>query len=129
MLFLLDVGVRRIQLDREQWEKAFATIKRTVLFWRTMPRPATGDESLAALLARRDQVRAKQGAVASETRPELFSPQRVAELPESPGETAFPAPKRPSEASAGRSGSPEEEPATTTSRLLQAKRKAQRKKN
>ncbi len=60
ILFPLDVAVRRIQLDREEWLKATRTLRRWLLFWKPAPRPVQADESLAALLNRRDEVRAKK---------------------------------------------------------------------
>jgi len=75
VLFVLDVGIRRIQLDREEWVKATATLRRWLVFWKPVPRPSEADESLGALLARREQVRAKQTAPAPAPNPELFRPQ------------------------------------------------------
>src|SRR5437870_7301580 len=60
ILFVLDVGVRRIQIDREEWLRATQTLRRWLLFWNPPPRPAEAEESLAALLARREVVRSKQ---------------------------------------------------------------------
>src|SRR5438552_6651706 len=76
VLFPLDVGVRRIQIDRAEWLRATQLLRRRLFFWRGAPRPVESDESLAALLARRDQVRAKQTAPAVEPRPDLFQPER-----------------------------------------------------
>jgi len=56
-LFTLDIGIRRVHIDREEWLKATANLRRMIFFWRGKPRPVEADESLAALLARRDQVR------------------------------------------------------------------------
>ena len=49
ILFTLDVGVRRIQIDREEWLKATQTLRRWVFFWRVKPRPVEADESLVQL--------------------------------------------------------------------------------
>src|SRR6266478_2321532 len=76
MLFTIDVGVRRIQLDREEWLRATQSLRRWLLFWRGVPRPPAADESLAALLARREIVRSKQTALPLEPRPELFRPEK-----------------------------------------------------
>jgi uncharacterized membrane protein len=124
ILFVFDVALRRIQLDREQWEKMLASVRRTVLFWKGVPRPVESDESLAALLSRRDQIRAKQTAPAAEARPELFKPARQVVLPARP-ETSAPASPA-MEVKAPPRG--EQKPVSTTSRLLEAKRKAQRRK-
>src|SRR5439155_3867925 len=66
ILFVIDVATRRIQIERDQWQRALLRAKQTVLFWKGVPRPAQADESLAALLARRDQVRTTQTAPAAE---------------------------------------------------------------
>ena len=129
ILFVLDVAVRRIDIGREQWEKFTARVRQTIFFWRGVPRPAQADESLATLLARRDQVRTTQTAPAPEARPELFKPVQSVVLPSRPGTGEEPdlnldisEPEKPA-AGAG------QKPESTTSRLLDAKRKAQRKKD
>jgi uncharacterized membrane protein len=129
LLFLVDVGVRRIQIEREQWQKAVAKAKRTVLFWKHIPRPVAADESLAALLARRDHVRTTQTGPAPEARAELFAPQQPVIIPARPakeqgatkGDGSTPVPPTTSDAPKG------DAPANTTGRLLEAKRRAQRK--
>src|SRR5438309_714282 len=128
ILFVLDVGIRRIQLDHEEWVKATATLRRWIVFWQPPPRPVEADESLGALLARREQVRAKQTAPAIQPNPDLFRPETPVVLPRAekaatPGlaasviatEAEPPKPARPGE------------PTSTTSRLLEAKRRARKK--
>ena len=56
ILFCFDVGIRRIQLDREEWLRVTQTLRRWFFFWQPPPRPVEAEESLAALLARRDAV-------------------------------------------------------------------------
>jgi hypothetical protein len=128
ILFVLDVAVRRIDIDREQWEKFTARMRQTIFFWRGVPRPAQADESLATLLARRDQVRTTQTAPAPEARPELFKPAQPVVLPNRPASGESPAPaleiQEPEKPASGAGQKPE----STTSRLLDAKRRAQRKK-
>ena len=119
ILFVIDVATRRIQIERDQWQRALLRAKQTVLFWKGVPRPAQADESLAALLARRDQVRTTQTAPAAEARPEWFKPRQPLVPP-----TPTPAPVQPPE-QASAPGEPT--PESTTSRLLEAKRRAQRK--
>jgi hypothetical protein len=125
-LFPLDVGVRRIQLEREQLMKALAFVRRKLFFWEGIARPVEADESLTALLARRDQVRAKQTAPAVQPAPELFQPTRPATVAAAGsakadiGRASAVEPARPEEKKA-------EQPVGTTSRLLEAKRRAQRK--
>jgi hypothetical protein len=128
VLFVADVGVRRIQIDREEWLKATATLRRWLLFWKPKPQPTSADESLAALLARREQVRtrtlpggesAPAGRAAATPRPALFQ----AKAPPS----STPAPQPPPEAPAKPTAAAP--PASVTERLLEAKRRAQRKKS
>lgn len=127
ILFVLDVGVRRIQLDREEWQRAWAAVRRRVFFWKPPPRPAPADVSLAALLAKRDEVRGRLQAAASETRPDLFQPkEEPPPLPVAqPGETPQPVPTPTAEATPA---PPTGAPASTASRLLEAKRRAQKRK-
>ena len=129
ILFPLDVGVRRIQLDRVEWLKATATLRRWLFFWRGVPRAPEADESLAALLARRDQVRAKQTAPAAPPSPELFKPQKPVVIIPERKETAPPQAAAGPVVGASPSAQPDEQPASTTSRLLEAKRRAQQRKD
>jgi uncharacterized membrane protein len=126
ILFPLDVGVRRIQLDKAEWLKATATLRRWLFFWKGVPRAPEADESLAALLARRDQVRSKQTASSAQPGPELFRPQRpVVIIPARKEPVPSVADSRPvTEAPP----SSVEQPVSTTSRLLEAKRRAQQRK-
>ena len=121
-LFIIDVGVRRVQLEREQIVKAWVSVMRTVFFWKGVPRAAEADESLAALLTRRDQVRSKQ--TAPEARPELFRPQTPVFLPTRPAHSDSPVMEIKSEEEPGaQPGAAKDQSTTTTSRLLDAKRK------
>jgi hypothetical protein len=126
ILFPVDVGVRRIQMDRAEWHKALATLRRWLFFWRPDESPRSADESLAALLARRGQVRSSTTAPGLAPAPELFQPRQAPTIPapDSPlASTAEPVspPTPPDQSSA---------PApTTTSRLLAAKRRAQQRRN
>jgi hypothetical protein len=101
-------------------------LRRLVLFWRGRPRPAAADESLAALLARRDQVRSTQTAPAQPS-PELFQPRRPGAFggKESPVMTVSPKPEAAEMPEPG--AKPEEKPLSTTGRLLDAKRRAKKK--
>jgi uncharacterized membrane protein len=125
LLFPLDVGVRRIQIDRDEWRKWMVKVRQLIGFGR--PRPVESDESLAALLTRRDQVRAKQTGPAVQPAPDLFMPQRqVTATPPAQDSGKFTTPEAAPEPAAA---SKPEQPVGTTSRLLEAKRRAQRKKN
>lgn len=131
LLFVADVGIRRIQIDRDEWLKATATLHRWVFFWKGKPRPVEADESLAALLVRRDSVRARTTAPAkpSEPKPELFKPKQpvvIAER-ERPAE-AIQMPASTTPVAGSKTEKPPEAPESTTSRLLEAKRRAHRKK-
>ncbi len=123
LLFPLDVGIRRIQVDRAEWQKLFALVRSKLLFWRGKPRPVEADESLEALLARREQVRARTTAAPAEVNPALFQPvnapkiEEPVSVPPQPATAAAPPPDKSKKAP----------PAETTSRLLEAKRRAQRR--
>lgn len=129
ILFVLDVGVRRIDLEREQVAKAVAAVQRFVFFWQHKPRPVEADESLNTLLARREQVRStRTSAGTAEPRQDLFKPQEPAKVADfslsqqsekSPAvEATPPAETKPAT----------EDPASTTNRLLEAKRRAQKRR-
>ena len=132
LLFTVDVGVRRIQLDRDEMRRLWDKVRTKVFFWQGVPRPPEADESLNALLARRDQVRAGQTAPAAEPDPNLFRPENAPTLP-LPGEASGTeagtvAPARP--AAPPPAAKPADQPSaeSVTSRLLEAKRRAQQRK-
>ncbi len=127
LLFTLDVAARRIQIDREEWQRATQTLRRWLFFWQGVPRTPEAEESLAALLARREAVRSRQTAPALEPNPELFRPRTTptVPLPEAALATAQPQAKEPPPAEPATAAA--EAPASTTSRLLEAKRRAQRR--
>ncbi|HKS35839.1 MAG TPA: VWA domain-containing protein, partial [Verrucomicrobiae bacterium] len=125
LLFPLDVGIRRIYLDKAEWLKATRGLRRWLFFWRGVPRTAEADESLAALLARRDQVRAKQTVPVVQPSPELFKPERPVVPPARPKEPVLVSGDDPPVAEG--QPTPAEGPASTASRLLEAKRRAQRR--
>jgi uncharacterized membrane protein len=121
ILFPIDVGVRRIQLDWEEWLKATANLRRLLFFWRRRERQTGTDEALASLLARRDEARQTfQRDRPSAPNPRLFQPEKTpAEFSVKPSAVAEAKPDEPSQAAGDDS---------TTSRLLAAKRKARRRK-
>jgi hypothetical protein len=123
ILFPLDVAIRRVQLDRAEWLKATENLRRWLFFWRGKPRPVEAEESLGALLARRDKVRATTTAPAMEVNPDLFKPANQ------PTGDAFgtTSPSTTPAAKPAESAPTKTPPAETTSRLLEAKRRAQRK--
>ncbi len=129
ILFVLDVGVRRIDLDRAEWLKLTAMVRKWLFFWKGAPRPAEADESLATLLAKRGEVRSTRTAAGVEARPELFQPQQPAKPAEFSGvETGRP--PAPDELPTTPAPKPAaaEPPTGTTSRLLEAKRRAQKRR-
>ncbi len=129
VLFTLDVGVRRIQIDREEWQRALRAVRRWLFFWEGAPRPAEAEVSLAALLVRRDQVRSRQTSAPVEPSPELFQPQRTSTEPLVEGDGRPATPAAPAATAAEPAQAPAEEPApNTTSRLLEAKRRAQQRR-
>jgi Ca-activated chloride channel homolog len=128
LLFPLDVAIRRIQLDREEWAKATATLRRWIMLGKSAPRPTEADESLNALLARRSQVRETRTKAAPKE--DLFQPEKPVVV-----ETSKPAPlpvagpggeTTPAEPSKNKAAAGQE--AGVTDRLLEAKRRAQRRK-
>ena len=132
LLFTVDVGVRRIQLDRDEVQRVVDKVRRKVFFWQGVPRTAEADESLNALLTRRNQVRTEQTGPSAEPNPDLFRPENAPSLPLPGGETGA-APERPSttpapSAPAAKGGVQQPTPESTTSRLLEAKRRAQQRK-
>jgi hypothetical protein len=129
ILFPFDVAVRRIQLDREEWLKGMRVLRRWIFFWKPAPRSVQSDESLAALLNRRDEVRAQKlpnatqgqvGTVSATAKPDLFKPktevkiEEEVEAKETETTKTIAEQKKPTEAE------------NTTSRLLEAKRRARK---
>lgn len=130
ILFPLDVGLRRIYIDRAEWLKATQTLRRWLFFWHGKPRPVEADESLAALLARREQVRSKTASVASSQPPaSLFAPSRPVVITEPQPARDAPLAERPPAPppEAAPTAPAPKSPASTASRLLEAKKRAQRR--
>jgi uncharacterized membrane protein len=128
LLFVLDVGVRRIQLDRDEWLRATATLRKWMVFWRGVPRPAEAEVSLAALLARREHVRATRTPARDEGRIELFQPERQPAMPPS-GTESVPVADAAKPASETETAQPPgDAPVSTASRLLAAKRRAHQRR-
>jgi uncharacterized membrane protein len=127
LLFPFDVAVRRLQLDRDQWLKAVAALQRWLFFWKGVPRTKEAEESLSALLTRRGQVRAQQAPTVAPPNPDLFRPENPpAALPSDSAKST----DRPSVPGEDPSDDPKKAAApasTTASRLLDAKRRAQKR--
>lgn len=128
ILFVLDVGVRRIQIDREEWLKATADLRRIIFFWKRAQPASESAESLASLLAKRGEVRSTRTA-SGEARPELFRPEQATAPVEWSTDQATAGTPPPDAAPAVTRQEPEpEKPAGTTSRLLEAKKRAQKRR-
>ncbi len=127
ILFILDVGVRRVDIDREEWVRWVQRLKLRLGFGDSQKALET-QESLGSLLARKDQVRTSQTAAGStEIKPsaELFRPQQTPTT--LTGNSSSVSAERPSPTDAGTSDAAAKS-GSTSSRLLEAKRKAQRKR-
>jgi Ca-activated chloride channel family protein len=128
ILFTIDVGVRRIQLDPDELRRAALAVRRRIFFWEGVPRPAEAEESLTSLLARRDRVRSTHTAPATEPNPELFKPTGPV-TQDLPGAQPSQSPTGPAAAPAAQAPAAKPEPdGGTTSRLLEAKRRAQNRR-
>jgi Ca-activated chloride channel family protein len=133
LLFPFDVALRRIDVDRADWARAWARVRCRLFFWQKQAGPLTQDESLSALLARRDQVRAaRQGRPVNEVASELFQPvstpvEHPVAAASSPAAVVA-AQDKPGAAPSGGTGQSEVPPTTTASRLLEAKRRAQQRR-
>jgi hypothetical protein len=104
-LIPLDIGLRRVQLD---WQ--------VIKGWFTFGRVTRGDEVMTKLLTVKKQVAA---TMRGEEKPVRFAPR--------PPRTASPAPRAGATLKAAKPAEPRpaaDAPATTTSRLLEAKRRA-----
>jgi hypothetical protein len=121
ILFPIDVGVRRIQLDWKEWLKATENLRRLLFFWRRSEGQTGTDEALTSLLARRDKARQSfQRDRSSAPDPQLFQPEKTpAGFSAKPSAVAEAKPDEPSQTAGDDS---------ITSRLLAAKRRARRRK-
>ena len=134
LLFPVDVGLRRVQWEGEEWRRVWTAMLR-LLGIRERGAPASDGGSMAALLARKEQVRADAVTSAGlpvEPDPDLFRPKEAVRLRENEsragsGSTApAPAPSRvgPPDQSATEPPSGAE---SATQRLLEAKRRARKR--
>ncbi|KAB2674152.1 MAG: VWA domain-containing protein [Verrucomicrobia bacterium] len=133
-LFVLDVGVRRVDFDREEWGRWLDSVKRRLGFGDARKAVET-EESMAALLARKKEVRAQQASGGD--------PRAVVVLPPKPSADLFrpkqsPVPSQSDAEGQGGTGGTVSTPrsgggtaaptGSPAERLLEAKRRAQRKK-
>jgi hypothetical protein len=127
LLFVLDVGVRRIQIEREEMAKLWVLIRRYLPFLQPAQSRPQAEESLAALLARRDTVRSRHTAPAAQSDPALFKPQHLPTEPLPGFEAATPQTQATSVVESAEPASVAAPPGSTASRLLEAKKRAQRR--
>jgi hypothetical protein len=131
ILFVLDVAVRRVDIDREEWGKWLAKLKRRLGFG-DLKKATAAQGSLGSLLAIKERVRGQKTAagsgapVATQAGAELFKPKQApttaaagseAGAGETSGSTA--ATETPTEPA---------KQTSATGRLLEAKRRAQRRR-
>ncbi len=129
VLFVADVGVRRIYLDRAEWLAATANLRRLLRLGRPSAPLTPAEEPLNALLARHNQVRAQRTGAGTPS-PPLFQPTRPPPTPAAPAQPPAPAgevspsspPGPPAETAPSRP-----DRTAVTSRLLEAKRRAAKK--
>ncbi|MBL9127005.1 MAG: hypothetical protein JNL97_05135, partial [Verrucomicrobiales bacterium] len=135
VLFPVDVGLRRVQLEREELVRAWQGLLRR-LGLRRRKAEAVSDAAMSTLLARKEKVRAAHSPapLPTEAAPELFRPtQSVPAEPETKPKDASAATPTPAATSSPdpAPGTPKdgksEEPSSTASRLLEAKRRARTK--
>ncbi len=130
VLFPLDVGVRRVQLDREEIARAWA---RLLVACRIRRKPAApgGPPGLSTLLARKEEVRASHTGPAITPAPELFQPKHAPDPPlDQEPASSGPSPKPPpsgAPAAAEAGGTPSKPEMSATDRLLEAKRRARKR--
>jgi len=129
ILFPFDVAVRRIQIDREEWLKATKNLRRIIFFWKKEDEEVKSDVSLSALLNRREQVRSTYTAPV-EAKPDLFQPAKTVEVQDA-GEQSEGGGKggdsTQTESPAASEQQPVKNATSTTSRLLDAKRRARKR--
>ncbi|HTH48699.1 MAG TPA: glutamine amidotransferase [Candidatus Limnocylindria bacterium] len=124
ILFVLDVGVRRVDIDREEWSRWWSRL----LGLGDKRKGVQTQESLGNLLATKGRVRSgKTSAGSGETvtvtpSPDLFRPKQAPPAVGGQGSTPPASPDAPADPAA-----PAVEPTSATSRLLEAKKRAQRK--
>ena len=131
LLFPLDVGLRRVQLDRDDLARAYRRTIDWLCFWRQKQAAPDRDESLSALLQHRDAIRARQSRPAPETAIFENLPTTVRSTTGTTASVFQEAKPKKTPPPAVEKSPAEDKPKeteSTTSRLLAAKRKAQRKR-
>ena len=124
LLFVVDIAVRRVMIDREEWAVGWRRVRAWIPFLKPAKQVTSSDPSLSSLLARRHQVRAQQPVAPPSGAPEhLFQPR---EEPSAPAPDPASASSVPPAQQAQAPSAPAAQ-GSTASRLLEAKRRAQKK--
>jgi hypothetical protein len=131
LLFPLDVGIRRIQLEQEELYQAWMWIRRNILFMRSKHQQTKHDEAMEALLKRKEAVRSKQSNRTAPTpRSDLFAPEKedaepadIFFQPNTQDSTKTPSGQKPEPDKAPGEDEGNEGDGSMASRLLAAKRK------
>ena len=83
LLFPIDVGIRRIQIDSNEWGRWIFYLKRILIFWRPSNDNITQEESLHSPLTKRNKKRQellqRQKINFNEPDSKLFEPQESIE--------------------------------------------------
>jgi uncharacterized membrane protein len=131
-LFLVDVGIRRVDIDREEWTKWLRNL-RAKLGFGDRRKAAETEESMAALLARKNEVRSQRAGrpdpvvvIPSAPNPDLFRPRQTPVQP--PGGSGGQVGQPSASPTPTDNVPPASEPPSGTDRLLEAKRRAKKKR-
>src|SRR5262249_19672533 len=120
LAFVIEVGVRRIEIGMEEWQKFFSRVAGFISFLRVARAAGPRPPSPAPPLPRRAETRGENPiATATHAQPARFDATTPRASPPLPAGA-----QQSSEASAVASPEPEQ---NTTDRLLEAKRRAQRR--
>ncbi|HTI70370.1 MAG TPA: VWA domain-containing protein [Candidatus Limnocylindria bacterium] len=126
ILFLFDVGVRRIDFDRDEWSAWWAKI-RVKLGLGSRPVTVESEEGMAALLARKQEVRTATTRVVTDPDEAAPLPDLFASAPKS-DDRGTKSPDGSTPAGGERKTTDENPGSDVTDRLLAAKRKARKKR-
>ena len=126
LLFPIDVGIRRIQIDSKEWKQWISKSKRMLTFWRQSKASLPQEQQLNLLLAKRNKTRMKlkqkQHIKEDDIDIKLFQSK------ESANDKSLSKNSITSSTDKLKVTEPKVEESSTTSRLLAAKRNALRKK-
>jgi Ca-activated chloride channel homolog len=120
LLFTLDVGIRRVQLDPEELQRFLNKLPLWLFFWIERREVPKSEDSLSALLSRREQVRSTTAASSPASQKPVFQAWQKQSVPSAVGtaQSSAPTPQTSAESETN------EAETNTTSRLLNAKRRA-----